>query len=211
MRLIARNRSFSKRSKIGRRQAPMACTRRGRLQTRGLKRMPNLRQIKLGLVVGSREFFNGAPALETRKQLIAQLDRLNVGYDILPVEATKNGAVQSREDARVYAARFRQQRDTIDGLVICLPNFGDEIAIAELVVKPDSASPSYCKPATMKSTRSTSPAAGTRSAASSRSPTISINMACRSPTRRAIPATSTVRNSPPISTGSREPAAWCAA
>jgi len=95
--------------------------------------MPNLRQIKLGLVVGSREFFNGAPALETRKQLIAQLDRLNVGYDILPVEATKNGAVQSREDARVYAARFRQQRDTIDGLVICLPNFGDEIAIAELV------------------------------------------------------------------------------
>jgi L-fucose isomerase-like protein len=26
---------------------------------------------------------------------------------------------------------FREQRDTIDGLVICLPNFGDEIAISE--------------------------------------------------------------------------------
>jgi len=93
----------------------------------------NHRPITLGLVVGSREFFNAAPALETRAQLVAQLDKLNVGYDILPVEATKNGAVQSREDGRKYAAHFRERRDSIDGLVICLPNFGDEIAIMELV------------------------------------------------------------------------------
>ena len=93
----------------------------------------NLRPIKLGLVVGSREFFNGAPALQTRAELLKQLDRLNVASDILPVDATKNGAVQSREDARRYAAFFRDQRDPIDGLVICLPNFGDEIAISELV------------------------------------------------------------------------------
>ena len=93
----------------------------------------NLRPVRLGLVVGSREFFNAAPALETRKELIAQLDRLKIGYSILPVDATKNGAVQSRADARLYAAHFRDQRDAIDGLVICLPNFGDEIAISELV------------------------------------------------------------------------------
>jgi L-fucose isomerase-like protein len=94
---------------------------------------PNLRPIKLGLVVGSREFFNGAPALETRKELIAHLDRLNIGYSILPLDATKNGAVQSREDGRLYARHFREQRESIDGLVICLPNFGDEIAITELI------------------------------------------------------------------------------
>lgn len=93
----------------------------------------NLRPIRLGLVIGSREFFNGAPALASRAELIAQLDRLGVGYTILPVEATKNGAVQSRDDARRYAAHFRAERDAIDGLVICLPNFGDEIAISELV------------------------------------------------------------------------------
>ncbi len=28
---------------------------------------------------------------------------------------------------------FRAQAERIDGLVICLPNFGDEIAVAELV------------------------------------------------------------------------------
>ena len=93
----------------------------------------NLRPIKLGLVVGSREFFNGAPALQTRAELLRQLDRMNVASAILPVDATKNGAVQSREDARRYAAFFREQREDIDGLVICLPNFGDEIAILELV------------------------------------------------------------------------------
>ena len=31
----------------------------------------NLRPIKLGLVVGSREFFNGAPALQTRAELLS--------------------------------------------------------------------------------------------------------------------------------------------
>ena len=30
-------------------------------------------------------------------------------------------------------ATSRPMRDEIDGLVICLPNFGDEIAVAELV------------------------------------------------------------------------------
>jgi L-fucose isomerase-like protein len=93
----------------------------------------NLQPITFGLVVGSREFFNAAPALETRRQLIAQLDKLGVAYSILPLEATKNGAVQSRDDARRYAEHFRSQREAIDGLVICLPNFGDEIAILELV------------------------------------------------------------------------------
>ena len=71
----------------------------------------NLRPIKLGLVVGSREFFNGAPALQTRAELLRQLDRMNVASAILPVDATKNGAVQSREDARRYAAFFREQRE----------------------------------------------------------------------------------------------------
>ena len=81
----------------------------------------------------SARVFNAAPALETRKELVAELGRLNISYSILPLDATKNGAVQSREDARLYAGYFREQRDSIDGLVICLPNFGDEIAISELM------------------------------------------------------------------------------
>ena len=87
--------------------------------------------VTFGVVVGSREFFNGAPALAIRAEI--QLAALGIWGVSLPAEETLNGAVQSRADARLYADFFRSRRDDIDGLVILLPNFGDEIAIAELV------------------------------------------------------------------------------
>jgi L-fucose isomerase-like protein len=93
------------------------------------------RPVTLGLAVGSRLFFNGAPALAARAQLIAQLEKLGVAFQILPAEATDNGAVQSRKDAALYGDFFRAHRDEIDGLVILLPNFGDEIAVAEMVTR----------------------------------------------------------------------------
>jgi L-fucose isomerase-like protein len=91
--------------------------------------------VTLGLAVGSRLFFNGAPALAARAQLTAQLEKLRVAFKILPVEATENGAVQTRKDVALYGDFFRTHRDEIDGLVILLPNFGDEIAISEMVTR----------------------------------------------------------------------------
>jgi L-fucose isomerase-like protein len=91
------------------------------------------RKITLGVVIGSRAFFSPAPCLTARTQVLAQLDRLGIAALTLPYEATADGAVQSIADAELYAAHFKAHRDDIDGLVICLPNFGDEIAIAELV------------------------------------------------------------------------------
>ena len=95
--------------------------------------MNAMRKVTLGVVIGSRAFFNGAPCKAAREEVIAHLDRLGVGVEILPFEATVNGAVQSIEDAKLYAAHFSAKRAELDGLVICLPNFGDEIAIAELI------------------------------------------------------------------------------
>lgn len=89
--------------------------------------------VTLGLIVGSRLFFNGAPALAAREQALAQLGKLGVAVKTLPAEATENGAVQSRKDAALYGDFFRAHRDEIDGLAILLPNFGDEVAIAECV------------------------------------------------------------------------------
>lgn len=91
------------------------------------------RPVTLGLVVGSRLFFNGAPALAAREQAIAHLEKLGIAIKTLPAEATENGAVQSRKDAALYGDFLRSQRDEIDGLAILLPNFGDEVAIAECV------------------------------------------------------------------------------
>ncbi|MBL4928342.1 L-fucose/L-arabinose isomerase family protein [Fuscibacter oryzae] len=91
------------------------------------------RKITLGVVIGSRAFFSPAPCKDAREQVLAQLEKLGVRAITLPFEATANGAVQSIADAQLYADHFKQHRDEIDGLVICLPNFGDEIAIIELV------------------------------------------------------------------------------
>jgi L-fucose isomerase-like protein len=91
------------------------------------------RKVTLGVVIGSRAFFSPAPCRDAREQVLAQLDRLGIEAVILPYEATENGAVQSIADADLYAAHFRANADRIDGLAICLPNFGDEIAVAELV------------------------------------------------------------------------------
>ncbi len=91
------------------------------------------RKISLGLVIGSRAFFSPAPCRTARDEAIAQFEALGIDVVTLPFEATENGAVQSVADARLYAEHFSKNRDKIDGLVICLPNFGDEIAVAELV------------------------------------------------------------------------------
>ncbi|MCF1710772.1 fucose isomerase [Tabrizicola sp. J26] len=91
------------------------------------------RKVTLGVVIGSRAFFSPAPCRAARDEVLAQLDKLGIAAITLPYEATANGAVQSVADAELYAQHFKAHRDEIDGLVICLPNFGDEIAIAELV------------------------------------------------------------------------------
>ena len=91
------------------------------------------RRVTLGVVIGSRAFFSPAPCLTARTEVLAHLARLGIDVVTLPYEATANGAVQSLADAELYAAHFKAHRDQIDGLVICLPNFGDEIAIVELV------------------------------------------------------------------------------
>lgn len=91
------------------------------------------RKVTLGVVIGSRAFFSPVPCKDARDEVLAQLARLGIDAVTLPYEATANGAVQSIADAQLYADHFKANAHRIDGLVICLPNFGDEIAVAELV------------------------------------------------------------------------------
>jgi len=91
------------------------------------------KKITLGLIIGSREFFNGTLALQARRDITAQLDKLGLGYHILPVGETQNGSVETPEDVRKYVQLFDEQRKDIDGFVVLLPNFGDEIAVVETI------------------------------------------------------------------------------
>ncbi len=82
-----------------------------------------------GLIVGTRGFFSPRLAAEGRKQLIATLDALGYEYVIPPEDATATGAIETAEDAQKCAKLFREHQDEIQGVIVALPNFGDELGV----------------------------------------------------------------------------------
>jgi L-fucose isomerase-like protein len=61
------------------------------------------------------------------------LEQIGIHAVILPVKATKFGAVESMEDARKCAGLFKENREKIDGILVTLPNFGDERSVANAI------------------------------------------------------------------------------
>ena len=92
---------------------------------------PFAKPLTFGVLIGSRGIFNAAVAPAAREQVLAQLAKLKIEALILPPGETANGAVETRQEAQRYANFFRAHRDEIDGIVVLLPNFGDEIGIVE--------------------------------------------------------------------------------
>ncbi|TVQ25978.1 MAG: fucose isomerase [Spirochaetaceae bacterium] len=96
----------------------------------GFKRLVDKKQV-FGVIVGTRGFFNPAHAASARKDLLALLDANGYEYRIMPDDATPNGAVETLKDARKYAEFFQQYQHEIRGIIVVLPNFGDEQGIVE--------------------------------------------------------------------------------
>jgi L-fucose isomerase-like protein len=88
-------------------------------------------KLTLGVIIGNRDFFPDVLVGEARRDLLALFDELGIGAVILDEQATKLGAVETWEHAKRCAELFRAHRDTIDGVVVCLPNFGDEKGVAD--------------------------------------------------------------------------------
>src|SRR5690348_8526354 len=87
--------------------------------------------LTFGLLVGNRGFFPGHLAEQGRAELLSVLQK--EGFDVVTLGAddTRYGAVESRNEAKACAALFRANRDRIAGIIVTLPNFGDEAAVAE--------------------------------------------------------------------------------
>ncbi|MFZ0592067.1 MAG: L-fucose/L-arabinose isomerase family protein [Bryobacteraceae bacterium] len=85
----------------------------------------------LGLIVGNRGFFPDHLAATGREDMIKALDGAGVEVVTPTPEETKFGAVEQYHEAKKCAELFRSRRDDIDGVVVTLPNFGDERGIAD--------------------------------------------------------------------------------
>lgn len=95
--------------------------------------MNNNHPLTLGVIVGNRDFFPDVLITEGRKDILEVLDEFGIRAIILDEDATKLGAVETWEHAKKCAALFKQHQGEIDGILVCLPNFGDEKGIAEAI------------------------------------------------------------------------------
>ena len=86
-------------------------------------------KLTFGVIVGTRGCFSSELARDGRKQLLRQLKALGHRAVILPAGETPSGAVETLADARKCADLFSQHRHEIGGVIVSLPNFGDELGV----------------------------------------------------------------------------------
>ena len=87
----------------------------------------------LGVILGNRAFFPDHLITEGRRDLTRLFSELEIEPIWLSPEETKLGSVETWADAMRCGELFARNRDRIAGIVVCLPNFGDERGIADTV------------------------------------------------------------------------------
>ena len=89
--------------------------------------------ITLGVILGNRDFFPDALITEARRDLTNLFAQIGIEPIWLTDQQTKLGDVQSWQDAVKCGDLFRKHRAEIAGILVCLPNFGDEKGIADAI------------------------------------------------------------------------------
>lgn len=86
-----------------------------------------------GIIVGNRGFFPIELAKKGRQEMLAALKAAGYAAVTLGPKDTRFGTVETREDARKCADLFRANAGKLNGIIVTLPNFGDERGIAEAI------------------------------------------------------------------------------
>src|SRR5205814_8626520 len=76
-------------------------------------------------------FFPDHLAKTGREEMIQVLQTAGMDVVVLGPEQSKHGAVETYDEAERCAALFKSKAGQIDGVIVTLPNFGDERAIAD--------------------------------------------------------------------------------
>jgi L-fucose isomerase-like protein len=94
----------------------------------------NIAMLTLGVIIGNRGFFPDHLCDTGRKEILGILEKAGVQAVILPANAnSKFGSVETLEDAQKCAELFKANREKINGVLVSLPNFGDERAVANSI------------------------------------------------------------------------------
>ncbi|NLT74203.1 MAG: fucose isomerase [Chloroflexi bacterium] len=87
----------------------------------------------LAVIVGNRGFFPSHLAQSGRETILRVLAEEGFSAVCLTPEDTEHGAVVTFEDSVKCAELFKKHAEEIDGVLVTLPNFGEERGIADAV------------------------------------------------------------------------------
>ncbi len=86
-----------------------------------------------GVIIATRNIFNFQLAVDARKKVLDKLSSMGFGTVILPESETPTGNIEGYEDAVKCAKYFKTNADKIDGIIVVLPNFGDELGVVNTI------------------------------------------------------------------------------
>lgn len=74
----------------------------------------------------NRGFFPGEVIADARDEMKKALDNAGYGYICMDESLTRYGAVETIEEGMIYADFLAKNKGGYDGVIVCMPNFGDE-------------------------------------------------------------------------------------
>jgi L-fucose isomerase-like protein len=92
-----------------------------------------MQKTTLGIIVGNRGFFPDHLCETGREEVLRVLAEEGIEAVILSVEDTNFGSVETLQDSEKCAALFKAHAEEIDGILVTLPNFGEERGVADAV------------------------------------------------------------------------------
>lgn len=95
--------------------------------------MAKLTPPKLGVILGNRDFFPDQLVTEAREDIEKLFSELSITPIWVSPAETKLGGIETHAEARICAELFRKHRDDLDGILVALPNFGDEKGVADVL------------------------------------------------------------------------------
>ena len=90
-----------------------------------------MNKISLGVIIGNRDFFPDKLVTEARSDISKVLEAQGINAIMLGEDDSKLGGVETYTDARKCADLFKKHSDEIAGVLVLLPNFGDERGVAD--------------------------------------------------------------------------------
>ena len=87
----------------------------------------------LGIIIGNRDFFPDHLITEARNEILSILKNKKINPILLGDNETKLGGVETFLEAQKCANLFKAHQEQIEGILVILPNFGDEKGVADTI------------------------------------------------------------------------------